>query len=121
MFLSCGIGLAAPMAHAQKKIIIDDEASNGIVMVTIDKAGDEIIRIMNESQLPYIHDPKAPRFLLMDKQGKFAWASAAMCAPPANTILGGLWMTLTLSPPTFQTAVKSGTNSRWMPAQPRSS
>ena len=41
---------------AQKKEIIDDEAPNGIVIVTIDKAGDEIIRIMNESQLPYIHD-----------------------------------------------------------------
>ena len=40
------------------------DSPNGIVIVTIDKAGDEIIRIMNESQLPYIHDPKAPRCLL---------------------------------------------------------
>ena len=72
MFLLCVAGLPLSTIHAQKKEIIDDEAPNGIVIVTIDKAGDEIIRIMNESQLPYIHDPKAPRFLLMDKQGKFA-------------------------------------------------
>ena len=49
-----------PLIHSTKKEIIDDEAPNGIVIVTIDKAGDEIIRIMNESQLPYIHDPKLP-------------------------------------------------------------
>ena len=67
MFLLCVAGLPLSTIHAQKKEIIDDEAPNGIVIVTIDKAGDEIIRIMNESQLPYIHDPKAPRFLLMDK------------------------------------------------------
>ena len=60
MFLLCVAGLPLSTIHAQKKEIIDDEAPNGIVIVTIDKAGDEIIRIMNESQLPYIHDPKAP-------------------------------------------------------------
>lgn len=60
MFLLCGIGLIPSVAKAQEKVIIDDEASNGIVMVTIDKAGDEIVRIMNESQFRYIHDPKAP-------------------------------------------------------------
>ena len=47
MFLLCTIGLVPSVAKAQEKVIIDDEASNGIVMVTIDKAGDEIIRIMN--------------------------------------------------------------------------
>ena len=61
MFLLCGIGFIPSIAKAQEKVIIDDEAPNGIVMVTIDKAGDEIVRIMNESQFRYIHDPKAPR------------------------------------------------------------
>ena len=51
MFLLCVAGLPLSTIHAQKEII-DDEAPNGIVIVTIDKAGDEIIRIMNESQLP---------------------------------------------------------------------
>ena len=80
----------------------------GIVIVTIDKAGDEIIRIMNESQLPYIHDPKAPRFLLMDKQGKLRpRVSEGMSVPPASMILEVLWMILTLFLPTFQAVVKS--------------
>ena len=50
MFLLCVAGLPLSTIHAQKKEIIDDEAPNGIVIVTIDKAGDEIIRIMNETR-----------------------------------------------------------------------
>lgn len=73
-----------------KKEIIDDEAPNGIVIVTIDKAGDEIIRIMNESQLPYIHDPKAPRFLLMDKQGKFALGIGGYVRATGEYDFGGI-------------------------------
>ena len=53
MFLLCVAGLPLSTIHAQKKEIIDDEAPNGIVIVTIDKAGDEIIRIMNESSQIY--------------------------------------------------------------------
>ena len=120
MFLLCVAGLPLSTIHAQKKEIIDDEAPNGIVIVTIDKAGDEIIRIMNESQLPYIHDPKAPRFLLMDKQGKFAWVSEGMSVPPASMILEVLWMILTLFLPTFQALVKSKINFKWMPVRPLS-
>ena len=72
MFLLCGAALSALAVHAQKKVIIEDESPKGVVLVTIDKAGDEIIRIMNESQMPYIHEPQAPRFLLTDRKGKFA-------------------------------------------------
>lgn len=72
-----------------KKVIIEDE-SKGVVMVTIDKAGDEIIRIMNESQLPYIHDPQAPRFLLMDKQGKFALGIGGYVRATAEYDFGGI-------------------------------
>lgn len=79
-----------PHGTCTEKIIIDDEASNGIVMVTIDKAGDEIIRIMNESQLPYIHDPKAPRFLLMDKQGKFALGIGGYVRATGEYDFGGI-------------------------------
>lgn len=120
MFLLCVAGLPLSTIHAQKKEIIDDEAPNGIVIVTIDKAGDEIIRIMNESQLPYIHDPKAPRFLLMDKQGKFALGIEGMSVPPASMILEVLWMILTLFLPTFQAVVKSKINFKWMPVRPLS-
>ena len=68
MFLLCGAALSALAVHAQKKVIIEDESPKGVVLVTIDKAGDEIIRIMNESQMPYIHEPQAPRFLLTDRK-----------------------------------------------------
>lgn len=90
MFLLCVAGLPLSTIHAQKKEIIDDEAPNGIVIVTIDKAGDEIIRIMNESQLPYIHDPKAPRFLLMDKQGKFALGIGGYARATGEYDFGGI-------------------------------
>ena len=90
MFLLCTIGLVPSVAKAQEKVIIDDEASNGIVMVTIDKAGDEIIRIMNESQFRYIHDPQAPRFLLMDKKGKFALGIGGYVRATAEYDFGGI-------------------------------
>lgn len=62
--------LSAP-AKAQK-VVIEDDAPNSIVLVSQDKAGDEIVRIMNETQSPRFHDPKAPRFVLTDRKGRFA-------------------------------------------------
>lgn len=90
MFLLCGIGLMPFPVSAQKKVIIDDEVPNGIVMVTIDKAGDEIVRIMNESQFQYIHDPQAPRFLLMDKKGKFALGIGGYVRATTEYDFGGI-------------------------------
>lgn len=77
-------------AEAQNKIIVEDDIPNGIVIVTIDKADEEIIRIINESQLPYFHDPQAPRFLLMDKQGKFALGIGGYVRATASVDFGGL-------------------------------
>lgn len=90
MFLLCGAGLIPSAAKAQAKVVIDDEAPNGIVMVTLDKAGDEIVRIMNESQFRYIHDPQAPRFLLMDKKGKFALGIGGYVRATAEYDFGGI-------------------------------
>ena len=73
--------LSASAARAQKKVIIEEESPKGVVLVTIDKAGDEIIRIMNESQLTYIHEPQAPRFLLTDRKASLPWVSAATYVP----------------------------------------
>lgn len=89
MFLTCGL-LMSTAVHAQKKVIIEDEMSNGIIMVTIDKAGNEIIRILNESQLQYIHEPQAPRFLLMDKKGKFALGIGGYVRTTAEYDFGGI-------------------------------
>ena len=67
-----GIGIFPVCAHAQKKEIIEDEEPNSIMFVSRDKAGDEIIRIMNDRSQMRFHDPNAPRFLLTDQKGKFA-------------------------------------------------
>ena len=79
MFLLCGAALSALAVHAQKKVIIEDESPKGVVLVTIDKAGDEIIRIMNESQMPYIHEPQAPRFLLTDRKREVRPGHRRLC------------------------------------------
>ena len=42
-----GLGLLPVAAHAQKKVIIEDEEPNSVMFVSTNKAGDEIIRIMN--------------------------------------------------------------------------
>ena len=90
MFLLCGAALSALAVHAQKKVIIEDESPKGVVLVTIDKAGDEIIRIMNESQMPYIHEPQAPRFLLTDRKGKFALGIGGYVRATAEYDFGGI-------------------------------
>ena len=69
--LLLGMGFLSAPAKAQK-VVIEDDAPNSIVLVSQDKAGDEIVRIMNETQSPRFHDPKAPRFVLTDRQGRFA-------------------------------------------------
>ena len=67
-----GMGIFPLCAHAQKKVIIEDEEPNSIMFVSRDKAGDEIIRIMNDRSQMRFHDPNVPRFLLTDQKGKFA-------------------------------------------------
>lgn len=67
-----GIGIFPVCTHAQKKVIIEDEEPNAIMFVSLNKAGDETIRIMNDREQMRFHDPKAPRFLLTDQKGKFA-------------------------------------------------
>ena len=66
-----GLGLLPVAAHAQKKVIIEDEEPNSVMFVSTDKAGDEIIRIMNETRLPH-------------------WVSADMYGQPPNMTSGEL-------------------------------
>ena len=49
--LLLGMSLLPLCANAQKKVIIEDKEPNSIMFVSRDKAGDEIIRIMEETQL----------------------------------------------------------------------
>lgn len=66
-----GLGIGAFHAQSQN-IIIEDNVPNTIMVVSKDKAGDEIIRILKETQSPRFHDPRAPRFVLTDRKGSFA-------------------------------------------------
>ncbi|MEG1659376.1 MAG: DcaP family trimeric outer membrane transporter [Bacteroides sp.] len=70
--LLLAMGLLPLGAQAQKKINVENAEPRSILFVSIDNTGDEIIRILNETQLPRFHEPKAPRFLLTDQKGKFA-------------------------------------------------
>ena len=83
--LLLGMGLVSAHSHAQK-VVVEDNEPNSVMFVTIDKAGNEIIRIMNESQSPRFHEPKAPRFLLTDRKGKFALGIGGYVKLAANMI-----------------------------------
>ena len=49
--LLLGMGLVSVHSHAQK-VVVEDNEPNSVMFVSIDKAGTEIIRIMNETQSP---------------------------------------------------------------------
>ncbi|SEG02508.1 DcaP family trimeric outer membrane transporter [Parabacteroides chinchillae] len=72
ILLAAGLANAAHAQGKTQKVIIEDDDPNAIMLVTIDKAGDEIVRVMNETQPQRFHDPKAPRFILTDRKGRFA-------------------------------------------------
>lgn len=68
----CGtIGTILPSA-AQQRVTVANDAPGDIVIVSLDNAGNELIEVMNTSQLSHVHDPQAPRFILTDRQGNFA-------------------------------------------------
>lgn len=87
--LLLGMGFLSVPMKAQKVVIEDDEP-NSVVLVTRDKAGDEIVRIMNETQSPRFHDPKAPRFLLTDRKGRFALGLGGYVKATAEYDFGGI-------------------------------
>ena len=88
--LVLGIGLFPFCAQAQNKVIIEDDEPNSIMFVSRDKAGDEVIRMMEETQLKHFHEPKAPRFLLTDQKGKFALGIGGYVRGTAEYDFGGI-------------------------------
>ena len=50
ILLAAGLANAAHAQGKTQKVIIEDDDPNAIMLVTIDKAGDEIVRVMNETQ-----------------------------------------------------------------------
>lgn len=87
--LLLGMGFLSAPAKAQK-VVIEDDVPNSIVLVSQDKAGDEIVRIMNETQSPRFHDPKAPRFVLTDRKGRFALGIGGYVKATAEYDFGGI-------------------------------
>lgn len=87
--LLLGMGLLSGYSVAQKVEIEDDEP-NTVMLVSRDKAGDEIVRIMKETQSQRFHDPKAPRFLLTDRKGRFALGIGGYVKATAEYDFGGI-------------------------------
>lgn len=88
--LLLGMGIFPICAQAQKNVIIEDEEPNSIMFVSLNKAGDEIVRIMNDREQSRFHDPKAPRFLLTDQKGKFALGIGGYVRATAEYDFGGI-------------------------------
>ncbi|RGN48082.1 MULTISPECIES: DcaP family trimeric outer membrane transporter [unclassified Bacteroides] len=85
-----GTGLLPVFSYAQKSVIIEDDEPNSIMFISRDKAGDDIITILNENQLPRFQDPKAPRFILTDRKGKFALGIGGYVKATAEYDFGGI-------------------------------
>ena len=85
-----GLGLLPFTAQAQNKVIIEDEEPNSVMFVSTNKAGDDIIRIMKETRLPRFQEPNAPRFVLTDRQGKFALGIGGYVRATAEYDFGGI-------------------------------
>lgn len=88
--LLLGIGMFPLCTYAQNKVIIEDDEPNSVMFVSKNKAGAEVIRIMEETQLQRFHDPKAPRFLLTDQKGKFALGIGGYVRGTAEYDFGGI-------------------------------
>lgn len=87
--LSLGIGLCTVNAEAQK-VIIENEEPGAVVIVARDQAGDEIVKIMRNTQIPRFQEPKAPRFLLLDSKGRFALGIGGYVKTTAEYDFGGI-------------------------------
>lgn len=87
--LLLGLGLLPGHARAQK-VVIEDEVPNSVMFISTDKAGSEIVRIMNDTKNKRFHDPKAPRFVLTDRKGKFALGIGGYVKATAEYDFGGI-------------------------------
>ena len=91
-FLLALVGLASVVLplSAQNLLTVADEVPNSIVLVSVDEAGDELIEVMNASQLPHVHDPQTPRFVLTDTEGNYALGIGGYVRAVAEYDFGGV-------------------------------
>lgn len=69
LFFTLGIPVCG---FAQEQVITTDQKPDAVLVISTDKAGEEIVQLFERTQSRWFQDPKAPRFLLTDKKGKFA-------------------------------------------------
>lgn len=71
--LALGTMIATPVFAQQKDLYPELEGPGPVIIISKDKKGkEELINVFEETQRSHFHDPRAPRFLLTDQQGKFA-------------------------------------------------
>lgn len=87
--LLLGMSLLPLCANAQKKVIIEDKEPNSIMFVSRDKAGDEIIRIMEETQLKRSMNRKLHAFTTVQK-GKLPSGIGGYVRATAEYDFGGI-------------------------------
>lgn len=124
--MSClvlGAMIVTPMFAQQKKLYPELEGPGPVVIISKDKNGkEELINVFEETQRPHFHDPRAPRFLLTDQQGKFALGIGGYLKTTMEYDFNGIVETLTLSLHSFRNRDPrlSVISSRWMQALPLS-
>lgn len=65
--------IVTPALAQQKELYPQLEGPGPVVIISRDKNGkQELVNVFKETQRPHFHEPRAPRFLLTDQEGKFA-------------------------------------------------
>lgn len=77
-------------SSAQEPVINTHEKPDAVIIISTDKAGDEIVQLFERTQSRWFQDPKAPRFLLTDKKGKFALGIGGHVRGIAEVDFGGI-------------------------------
>lgn len=88
LFAWCAIAYSMP---SSAQAFIEEEGPGPVIFISRDKNGkEEIINIFKETQRPHFHDPGAPRFLLTDKEGKWALGIGGYVQAKAEYDFGGI-------------------------------
>ncbi len=96
--------LFSSYGSAQEQItIVKEERPEAIVFVTMDKADNNIKRLFEETQSQWFQDPKAPRFLLMDREGKFALGIGGHVKGTTEVDFGGITKNIDFYPSQIST------------------
>ena len=122
--MSClvlGAMIVTSMFAQQKKLYPELEGPGPVVIISKDKNGkEELINVFEETQRPHFHDPRAPRFLLTDQQGKFGLGIGGYLKTTMEYDFNGMTLTLSLHSFRNRDPRLSVISSRWMQALPLS-